>query len=340
MKRLLPALLAASVAPAWAEPAPTPAPSFAADPAVGSELTRTGDEIVIAGRMFHTGTPVKLWFDDGGYDGYATETFFTPFEERRWTPDSGLPPARYNDRTDRFGFREDLSEEEQAAVRDGWSLERLGEVVDQFVMHYDVCGTSAYCFKVLHDHRGLSVQFMLDADGTIYQTLDVAERAWHAAQANSRSVGIEIANIGAYPPDDAGTLEDWYARDDAGTRITFPDDRPLGHLDPDAAYRPARPEPVTGVIHGRELVQYDLTDAQYEALTRLTATLVRVLPKLENRYPQAGDGSVRTDLLSDEEWVNFSGLLAHWHLDGNKIDPGPAFDWDRLTRGVDQLLGD
>ncbi|MEM9559092.1 MAG: N-acetylmuramoyl-L-alanine amidase, partial [Planctomycetota bacterium] len=37
-------------------------------------------------------------------------------------------------------------------------------------------------------------------DGTIYQTLDVTERAWHATKANSRSVGIEIAQIGAYPP--------------------------------------------------------------------------------------------------------------------------------------------
>jgi len=36
------------------------------------------------------------------------------------------------------------------------------------------------CFKVLHDHRDLSVHFMLDLDGTIYQTLDLKERAWHA----------------------------------------------------------------------------------------------------------------------------------------------------------------
>ena len=41
---------------------------------------------------------------------------------------------------------------------------------------------------------------MLDLDGTIYQTLDLKERAWHATTSNSRSVGIEIANIGAYPP--------------------------------------------------------------------------------------------------------------------------------------------
>ena len=48
----------------------------------------------------------------------------------------------------------------------------LQQVVDQFVIHFDVCGTSRRCFEVLQDKRGLSVHFMLDIDGTIYQTLD------------------------------------------------------------------------------------------------------------------------------------------------------------------------
>src|SRR6185295_15526965 len=36
----------------------------------GAELKRTGDEIVVCGRYFHTGTPVVLWTDPGGYDAY------------------------------------------------------------------------------------------------------------------------------------------------------------------------------------------------------------------------------------------------------------------------------
>jgi hypothetical protein len=68
---------------------------------------------------------------------------------------------------------------------------------------------AANAFKVLHDVRGLSVHFMLDLDGTIYQTLDLKERAWHATTSNSRSVGIEMANIGAYRPDNRKTLEEW-----------------------------------------------------------------------------------------------------------------------------------
>ena len=309
----------------------------AADAQVAAELTRTGDEIVVAGRLFHTGTPVKLWFDDGGYNGYDVNFRFEPLDKQRWTADSGVPAARYNQRVDRFGFREDLSDEEREAVRDGWTLDQLGRVVDQFVMHYDVCGTSAYCFEILHDHRGLSVQFMLDADGTIYQTLDVAERAWHAAQANSRSIGIEIANIGAYPPDEPEVLEKWYLKDSKGWRIVLPDDRPHGHLDPKAIHRPSGDGPVTGRIHERDLVQFDLTDKQYDALIHLTATLTELFPNLPNDYPRGADGKADIQQLSDKDWREFQGLIAHWHLDPDKIDPGPAFDWERVRLGVEKL---
>ena len=34
---------------------------------------RKGDEIVICGQYFHTGAPVVLWTDPGGYDAYRTE---------------------------------------------------------------------------------------------------------------------------------------------------------------------------------------------------------------------------------------------------------------------------
>ena len=37
-------------------------------------------EIVIAGQYFHTGAPVVLWTDPGGYDAYRTERRFVPWE--------------------------------------------------------------------------------------------------------------------------------------------------------------------------------------------------------------------------------------------------------------------
>jgi hypothetical protein len=68
-----------------------------------------------------------------------------------------------------------------------------------------------------------SLHFLLDLDGTIYQTLDLKERAWHATTSNARSVGIEIANMGAYGEGEKDPFDEWYARDaDGRTRIAIP----------------------------------------------------------------------------------------------------------------------
>lgn len=298
----------------------------------GELSPRLGDEIVVAGQFFHTGTPVVLWLDPGGYDAYRAECKFDPNQLRPSKPVSDSP-IRYST------FRRGLPEDVAARVREeGWDLSTLQAHVDQFVYHYDVCGTSRKCFDVLHDRRGLSVHFMLDLDGTIYQTLDAKERAWHAGQANDRSVGIEIANIGAYR--DMKVLDQWYGQDDAGrTIVTLPADfGPTGIRTPNFVARPSREGVVEGVIHGRTLYQYDLTDEQYDALIRLTATLCQALPGIRPDAPRDAAGNVRMDELSDQELAEFSGLLGHYHITKDKVDPGPAFDWERVIAGVRKLL--
>ena len=50
----------------------------------GKPLARAGDEIVVAGQLFHTGTRVITWMDPGGYDAYRTERRFSPLEESSW----------------------------------------------------------------------------------------------------------------------------------------------------------------------------------------------------------------------------------------------------------------
>ena len=54
------------------------------------------------------------------------------------------------------------------------------------------------------------------------------ERAWHATTSNERSIGVEIANIGAYPPAETKILAKWYARDPVG-RSRRDSDRSLHH---------------------------------------------------------------------------------------------------------------
>src|SRR5215213_7629765 len=47
----------------------------------GQHVQRNGDEIVIAGQMFHTGTRVVLWMDPGGFDAYRTDRRFAPYKD-------------------------------------------------------------------------------------------------------------------------------------------------------------------------------------------------------------------------------------------------------------------
>lgn len=305
----------------------------------GTPVARHGDEIVIAGRMFRTGTPVVLWTDPGGYDAYRVERRFVPLGEAGWEHSKDQL-----DSPNRFGLREaGLSEAELERVRGGgWDLPLLRKQLDQLVIHYDACGLSRECFRVLHDQRGLSAHFLIDIDGTIYQTLDVKERAWHAGPANTRSVGVEIANVGAYDlGSDDPTLDRWYARDaDGRTRITIPDELGDGGVrTPRFVGRPARDEPILGTVQGRELRQYDLTGEQYDALIRLTAALHRALPGIALEVPRDADGRVIQHTLPRDRLEAFRGLVGHHHWSEAKVDPGPAFDWDRVLDGAQALLG-
>jgi len=306
---------------------------------------RHGDEIMVCGQLYRIGTPVKLWLDPGGFDAYRTTRHFSPFEKRDWnstveemkagkinfvTKPQETSPDRYSLR---FGSQAEsiyTPEELQQIRSGGWTLEMLQEKVDQFVLHFDVCGTSSQCFFILHDIRGLSVHFMLDADGTIYQTLDLKERAWHATKSNDRSIGIEIANIGAYPSDDKNPFEQWYSRDEEGVYLIFPSkirgvDRFGGRK-----LRPRQSELVRGRVGDTMYVQYDYTPQQYAALVKLTAALSDIFPKIRLDVPRMPDGNLLDRTLTDEQWASFSGIMGHYHVQGNKSDPGPAMDWEFL----------
>ncbi|HEY2156185.1 MAG TPA: peptidoglycan recognition family protein [Isosphaeraceae bacterium] len=306
------------------------APAAVADePRPKSPPDRKGDEIIVCGQFVHTGAPVVTWIDPGGYDAYDTKLRF-PAEAAKDAPaelklgfgdrnTAGLDPA----------LRKKVSEKD-------WDLSTLQQQVDQFVIHYDVCGTSKQCFKVLHDGRGLAVQFMLDLDGTIYQTLDLKEGAWHATKANGRSVGVEIANMGATTRDEtSGHFAKWYKKEGGETVITIPGGvEKSGLRDKSAVLKPIRPDLISGPIHGEVRQQYDLTPQQYDSLIKLTATLHRTFPKINLDYPRGSDGKVLLTALSKEDYEKYHGVLGHWHVQLNKQDPGPAFQWDKVIEGA------
>jgi N-acetyl-anhydromuramyl-L-alanine amidase AmpD len=278
MRRLVLPAVALALVPACRS-APAPAPR--------------GDEILVAGTLVPTGTRVVRFDEPGGYDAYR--------------PDG--PPC-YGE------WRRDLPPDvERRARATGWTVGDLRAVVSQVVVHYDAAGSAKRCFEILKDERGLSSHFLIDTDGTVYQTLDVKERAWHAGTANDRSVGIEVANIGAWPRRDP--VDAWYA----ANPVT-----------------PARPGPIRGRIQGTDLYQTDFTAAQYEALAHLVAALCRTLD-VPADAPRDPDGRVRTTVLAPEGIREFAGIVGHLHVSEKKVDPGPAFDWEGFLERVREING-
>ena len=200
------------------------------------------------------------------------------------------------------------------------------------VLHYDAAVTSRRCFEVLHDVRGLSCHFLIDVDGTIRQTLDLVHRARHATVSNDRSIGVEIAHVGAFPSDSA--FDRLYGEDEGGLLLRIP-----ASLGPPASangrpFRPARPGFVRGTIHGRPLVQPDFTAAQYASVRHLLTALRSAFPRIGSDAPRDdASGEVRTTALAASELAAFRGVLGHFHVTESKVDPGPAFDWDAVLSG-------
>jgi N-acetylmuramoyl-L-alanine amidase len=145
--------------------------------------------------------------------------------------------------------------------------------------------------------------------------------------------------MGAYEKPEE--IQKYYAIDALGPYFVQPGAaRESGILTPNFIARPARKDIITGRINGHTLHQYDFTNEQYAALIKLTATLHRVLPKLALDVPRNPDGTVRDTTLSKQELAAWSGLLGHCHITTQKIDPGPAFDWNRVLEGARRETGE
>jgi hypothetical protein len=152
--------------------------------------------------------------------------------------------------------------------------------VKMFVVHWDVCTSSKTCQRVLNK-RGISVTFLISADGTVFQTCDMQHATWHAGgrKWNHSSTGVEINN--AYYP----KWGSWYVRHGFGERpvwngkvhgttlknhlgfypvqvealkalvkaISIATGMPLDTPDTDTVYKPATRCEYSGVVHHFQL---------------------------------------------------------------------------------------
>ena len=162
-----------------------------------------------------------------------------------------------------------------------------------FVNHWDVCLNSKSCNDILN-RSGISVQFLIDNDGTIYQTMDMQHGAWHAGseRVNRASVGVEISN--AYYPKYA----DWYVQNGYGERPMVDDAWVHGQkLDPFMGFYPE---------------QIEAAKALWKAVA--SASNVKLKTKL-NQF-----GKVSTKYEKEIVYGKFEGVISHYHCYKGKID--------------------
>ena len=162
-----------------------------------------------------------------------------------------------------------------------------------FVNHWDVCLSSHSCQKVL-DKNGISVHFLIDNDGTIYQTIDMQHGCWHAGstRVNRASVGVEISN--AYYP----KYQAWYVKNGYGERPLVENSR----------------------VHGENLDPYlDFYPVQIRALKALWKAIHEGL-EIPYEAPLTQFGNTSTNYEQEVKYGSFSGFISHYHVSKNKKD--------------------
>lgn len=251
---------------------------------------RASGQIIVCEQRYAVDAPVVNWQDDGRFSAYWPCCYSgkggAPPSPYPWGPATGMEKrrTRYRPRKELVGKRGDIA--------------TLKRIIRQCVIHHDGAESSLQCFDILHNERGLSAHFLVDGDGTIYQTLDLADAAFHAHTANGYSIGIEVCNRGKVS-------------------------------DSRKSYSPADREPQQITIHSHPYTAWSFTRAQYRSLAALLKTLLRIFPRLPCCYPTNG-GLIQTVLAEPEK---FMGILGHYHLSLTKWDPGP-FDFDLLIRSA------
>lgn len=181
------------------------------------------------------------------------------------------------------------------------------DALDLVVLHDSHTETARESFVVLGETGG-STHFLIDWDGQIYQTLDLALEANHVniTEIDRRSVSIDLVN---------------------------PVDLESPPLPPEAKGSDARrPLSEFVVVQGEEIQRWGYTEAQMTSLEGLLTALLGVLPRVPPRVPTedglSGQAVVPRHFLGPDAAP--SGIVGHLHLFPRAADPGPGFDWERI----------
>lgn len=156
----------------------------------------------------------------------------------------------------------------------------------QFVNHWDATLSSEACARIINK-RGLSMHFLIDNDGTIYQMLDIQHAAWQAGSKlwNTAGIGVEISNAFYLK------YQNWYKKNGFG-------ERPI----------------VVSEVNGRPVGPHlDFYPIQLQALAALWASIHDgVGINMEVCNTKGVDADCKN--------LQFNGFINHYNLTSNKID--------------------
>jgi len=71
---------------------------------------------------------------------------------------------------------------------------------------------------------------------------------------------------------------------------------------------------------------------------KLGATLCRVFPQLKCDFPRDASGQLIPRKLPEATLTSYQGFLGHFHIQTNKVDPGPAFQWQGMMDKIQRYL--
>jgi len=251
------------------------------------------NSIIVCGEKYDIGTRVILWNEDNGFNAYDTSKNVIIDTDRKTGKQikTTIQGVRYSKRS--------------------WktpNLEQLKEIVTQFFLHHSGLYRSKDTFNVLHNQRRLSVHFILDDDGTLYQTLDLREKGWHGGSNNTMSVGIEIDS-----------------RAHAGR---FPDAYDEVHC---KKYKVIPRRKRIDLVQKGWTEGYEYNDNQYKTLIRLAIALKYIFPKMgDMNFPTNNKRIIKFSMNNPQ---THCGLICHYNNSTAKNDP-ISFDHYRLLRGI------
>ena len=64
-----------------------------------------------------------------------------------------------------------------------------------------------------------------------------------------------------------------------------------------------------------------------------------MFPRIRLEAPRDQNGEVVDHALPEAELRAFDGIVGHFHVQTNKQDPGPAFQWNRVLGEARRLRG-